>query len=299
MSSDRHEGSFGRTSSSHSDAETLPGCQWAVRSGQRRTDTPEEEGHGGRDDGADGVDDLDGEADPVLEAPAVLVCALVARRAEEGADEVPVRAVDLDDVKAGAHRALRALDEALHDAGDARTGELLRLGEVLVEGHGARAPDVVGPAAGGSVGDAAEVDKGRERGRLAAGMRELYADLLALGVRELDDARPRGCLGVRPDPGALGRDAALGEDRGGLDDGQARPAREDAADWGCASVGVEGGGVTRAGAQLAIALATPQRLRGAVHARAGSGSLTVGVLPLLDDAVFGRVLAERGELRRA
>lgn len=66
-------------------------------------------------------------------------------------------------------------------------------------------------------------------------MRELNSDLLALGVRELDDALEAELtleLAVGPDASVFGRDAALGQDGRGLDDGETRPARDDATQVG-------------------------------------------------------------------
>ena len=61
-------------------------------------------------------------------------------------------------------------------------------------------------------------------------MGELDADLLVLGVRELDDLGPRGRLLVRPDSSIFWGDAALGEDGARFDYGQAGSASEDSAD---------------------------------------------------------------------
>ena len=65
-----------------------------------------------------------------------------------------------------------------------------------------------------------------ELGRaLAAGMAELEADLrLGIGVDEIDDALPRGDLGLVPHAGAAGADPALGRDAGHLGEDQPRAA---------------------------------------------------------------------------
>ena len=59
--------------------------------------------------GANRADNLEHESRAVLELAAVLVLAIVDRRAEELRDEVAVRAVQLDAVGAGLARAPRAL----------------------------------------------------------------------------------------------------------------------------------------------------------------------------------------------
>lgn len=70
-------------------------------------------------------------------------------------------------------------------------------------------------------------------------MCELDADLLVLGVRECDELGPCGGLCVIPDPCVFRRDAALGEDGGRFDEGEARAADEDPADCGCGTLSGE------------------------------------------------------------
>ena len=60
---------------------------------------------------ADRLDDVDDEPGPVFERAAVLVLAIVDRRAEELRDQVAVGAVQLDAVEARLARAPRALGE--------------------------------------------------------------------------------------------------------------------------------------------------------------------------------------------
>ena len=193
-------------------------------------DLPKEEWHGGRDDRTHRIDDVEREPDPVLEAATILVRAPVALRAQERADEVPVRAVNLDSIEAGLNRATRSSDPRLDEALDALLRELLRLREVGVERDRARTNNIVGPAVCSFVGDEPAVDEGREGGRLATSVGELDADLLVLGVGEGDDAGPGGGLLVCPDPGAFGGDAAFGEDCCCFDDGEPGAAGEDPAD---------------------------------------------------------------------
>ena len=141
-----------------------------------------------------------------------------------------MRAMDLDYVEPGPNRPLRRVRKALHDASDALLGEGLRHRVRLIVRQYARAVHLVRPAALVLERGRAHVDEGRERGRLAAGVRELDRDLLVLGVRELDDFGPRGGLLVRPDSGIFWGDAALGEDGARFDDGQTGSASEDSAD---------------------------------------------------------------------
>ena len=78
-------------------------------------------------------------------------------------------------------------------------------------------------------------EPGRERGCFAAGVRELDADFLGLRVCEGDEggeAVGTVEVGVAPDAGVFGGDAAGWEDRGGFDYGEAGAAGYDASDVG-------------------------------------------------------------------
>ena len=68
----------------------------------------------------------------------------------------------------------------------------------------------------------------RERRRLAARMRELDTDLRHLRMRKFDYPLERRDLRVRPEPRVLGRDAALGNNRGRFHDDAPRAARRKA-----------------------------------------------------------------------
>ena len=56
--------------------------------------------------GADGVNDLEGEADTIFEASSVLVGALVGERGEELVQEIAMCGVDFDEVEAGGEGAV-------------------------------------------------------------------------------------------------------------------------------------------------------------------------------------------------
>ena len=70
--------------------------------------------------GADGADDFERKAGAVLERAAVLVLAVVDRRAEELREQVPVCAVQLHAVEAGLARPPRALGKVADDLLDLR-----------------------------------------------------------------------------------------------------------------------------------------------------------------------------------
>lgn len=55
-------------------------------------------------------------------------------------------------------------------------------------------------------------------------MCKLDANFLALGVCEFDNLLERGNLFVGPESRVVGRDAPLGEDRGGFGESEAGPA---------------------------------------------------------------------------
>lgn len=120
--------------------------------------------------GADRVDDLEGEAHPVVEGAAVLVRADVGVRREELADQVAVRAVDLGDLEARVQGATGALGELGDDLADPLHGELGRGGVPVVEGERARR-DRLPAVRVGSDGAAAL------QGRSVDALRPAYASL--------------------------------------------------------------------------------------------------------------------------
>ena len=193
-------------------------------------DVPEEQRHSRRDGPPDGIDDLDRKPDAVLEAASILVRALVRDGAQELADKVPVRAMNLNHVEPSLDRTLRGISKRRDDLLDPLLRQLLRDDPPVRERDRARAVHLVRPAALVLERGRAHVDEGRERGRLAAGVRELDRDLLVLGVRELDDLGPRGRLLVRPDSSIFWGDAAFGEDGARFDYGQTGSASEDPTD---------------------------------------------------------------------
>lgn len=74
---------------------------------------PDKEWHRFRNNAADDIDNLEDEPCPVPEASAVFVRALVALGAQEFVYQISVRAVYLDDVKAGLHRPTGGLRKCL------------------------------------------------------------------------------------------------------------------------------------------------------------------------------------------
>ena len=120
-----------------------------------------------RHDFARGANDLAAETRPI---PAVFVIALVRQRRMELVDQIAVRAVQLDRIEAGPNRALHRIAELADHAAD------------FVRRQGARRlPAFV------------ERDRGRRDRhgsvfRFASGVRDLDADLRAVGVRRIDDA---------------------------------------------------------------------------------------------------------------
>jgi hypothetical protein len=151
-----------------------------------------------------------------------------------------VGAVDLDRVHACLHGALGRVDEALHEPLDLGYRHLLGRRVPLVPGDGARRPQVVGPTTDVGVGDLVLGRRdvpGPERAGLAAGVGELNANLLALRVNKVGDALQRRDLAVLPQARVLGRDAAVGGDARGLDDGKGGAAEGEGAEMDQMPVG--------------------------------------------------------------
>ena len=145
--------------------------------------------------GANGADDLEHEARAVLELAAVLVLAVVDRRAEELRDEIAVRAVQLDAVRAGLARAARALAERLDDVLDLLDGHPLALESV-------QRILVVGRAQTLGVLDAGHV-------ALTAAVAELQDVLaVALAMHLLDELLPERNARVAVDRRVVRHDAA-------------------------------------------------------------------------------------------
>ena len=80
------------------------------------------DGEPGADLGPDGVQDLAGEADPVLEGAAVVVVADVGGRRHERAEQVAVGRVEFDAVEAALLRPVERPRRSGHEVGDLAHG---------------------------------------------------------------------------------------------------------------------------------------------------------------------------------
>lgn len=177
------------------------------------------------------LDNFEVETRAVLEAAAVLVCAVVRDRAHELMQEIAVRAVDLNHIDASLDGADGRVDEGLFDALDALLGELLGRGVARRVCDRARRDDVVGPSVELLGRGRVEREPRRDGARLAPRVRELDADLLVLAVCEGDDFGEGGDVLVGPEAEVLWRDAPFWDYGGRLEEGEARSARDDAAHW--------------------------------------------------------------------
>lgn len=98
--------------------------------------------------GADGVDNLEWEADTVVETAAIGVGALIGERREEFVEQIAVGGVDLDEVEARGEGAFGGTGEGVDHAVDSGLIERLRNGVVGCEGNGAGAEGLPSPFAG-------------------------------------------------------------------------------------------------------------------------------------------------------
>lgn len=181
-------------------------------------DKPDEERHIFRNDGANGVNDLDSDARAIFEAAAVLVGARVADGAEEFVQQEAVSTVQLDRIKSSIDGASRGVRKVLDDVLDALARERLRAREGFRMRDRTRAPHVVGPAAGLLRRGRTKRQSRRHRRRLAPTVRELDRDFLALGVCEGRERLEGRDVSVGPEARILGSRTALWGDRGGLDE---------------------------------------------------------------------------------
>src|SRR6185437_5664495 len=158
---------------------------------------------------------------------AVGVAAAVRQRREEAAEEVAVRAVQLDEIEAGLDRPARRAHELVPDLVQVGRGQLAWCGIAGAERNRRRPDDrprLAGPKR------LAALPRQRARG-LAAGVRQLDADLGGrVPVHELDDATPAVDVLATIDAGAAGRDATFAHDVGHLGDHQRGAAERAAAE---------------------------------------------------------------------
>src|SRR5581483_2318317 len=157
------------------------------------------------DRGAHGVDDLDGEPQPVLERASVVVGAVVGGRAEELAGQVAVGGVDLDPVEAAFPGPAGRRGVGGHDFVDLALGHGLGQEAELRAGHRRGGP-------GGAAVDRRDV---------VTAVEELLEDFHAFGVHRVGEPLPAGDDPVEPgDQGAGARRV----DPGDLDDRQGHAA---------------------------------------------------------------------------
>ena len=174
-------------------------------------------------DVADGGDDLAQEPRAVLEAPAVLVVAVVGDGRAELVEEVAVGRVDLRDLETDVARALRGGRERvdhLRDPVGVEPSSGRRLAALAVAPVAARIR-LVGRGDGLPPvrlvrGDGSAPLGGRSVGRLPPGVGQLDPRRRALRPDELDDRFDRLGVLVGPDPEAVRRDPPAGLDRGRL-----------------------------------------------------------------------------------
>ena len=178
----------------------------------------------GRPDLAHRVEDLEREAQAVLDRAAILVRAAVGQRRDEAREQVAVRAVEFEHVEAGALAALGRVDELRLDQVHVGAGQLARHLAVREVGNRRRRADIPGALIERPV-DALPHQLGRA---FAPGMTELQAELRGrVGVDEIDDPLPGRLLLVVPQARAAERDARLGRDAGHL--GEDQPGAADGA----------------------------------------------------------------------
>ena len=201
VSSDLQEGRSGRDSSSQSVADTLEAHEIGD-TGQdqrtRRSNSPNEERHGRRNDDPDGINNFQEEASTVLKATTVLIGTGVHCRAEELVDQVSVGGMNSNNIEASQQCTLSSSRKCSHNALDLCHTQSLRLAEDLGVGIVRGSTDVIPASLNGVY---ASVPEPRSRSRsFPPGMRELNSDLLVLRVCEGCDLAPR--LDVRVGPNA-------------------------------------------------------------------------------------------------
>jgi len=205
-----------------------------------------------RPDGADGADDLEREANAVVEAAAVFVGAVVGEGREELVEEVTVGGVNFDEVEACGAGAVGGGNEVGDDLVHAGAVECGGDGVGIVEANGGGSDGL--PAAFGG-GDGAIGLPWNGHAGFAAGVGELGAGVGAVLVQEGGDALELGSVLVLPDAEIAGSDAAfradgvgLGDDQGGAADGTAAEVDEvpvvgEAVDGGVLAHGRDGDAV--------------------------------------------------------
>ena len=176
----------------------------------------------GRERGAHGVEDLEREAHAVLEAAAVVVVALVGERRQELVQQVAVRGVQLDARRGrGARRA----------APPAAKSSRIRCRPAASSAAARSSPAMCGTADGATAcqlpGSPGAICVPPSHGARLEALRPAWASCIAerdrrMGAHGVEHPRQRRLVVVAVEAEVGRRDAALGRDRGGLDDQQRR-----------------------------------------------------------------------------
>ena len=176
---------------------------------------------------ANGFDDLETKAYPVFERAAVFIGPRVAQRRKKFVNEITMRPVDLDHIKARGLRSFGRLSECVHDLGNVDQRHRARNRIVAVERRRRRAdrlPSSVG------LRHSTATNKRRVRAALAARMRQLHADGTALASHETDDPTERADVHIGPDTEIVGADSTVSGDGGGFGEDETgaadRPRRQ-------------------------------------------------------------------------
>ena len=237
--------------------------------------SPHEKGHVLRNDSTDSVDNLDMQPGSVLKATSVLVRALVRYRTHKLVQKVAVRAVDLDNIEASTERTSGSSDVSTDNTLNAFLGQLLRNSVSAVEGDCAWCNDILRPSTEAGWDNGTEVKPWGVGTCLAAGVSELDTDFLVLGVCKVNDGLPSVSLFVVPDTNVLWGDTTFRSYRSGFNERESGATADDTTHY------------------------VEQQVRICLVILCLWIELTVRNVPWLNESIFGRILAKRGELEIA